>query len=297
MLKKIQLLEPVGVGARSLEECLALQAKKANIYKGLVKAVISKHLYKVAQGKIRDIALAEKVEPAEVQKAVDIIRRFNPKPGASFGHSSPEYIVPDVAVRDINGRLEVILNDIGMPRLRVNKLYYQHRQLDSGCRRYIEQHVNSALWLIRSIEQRRITLLKVVNEIVRQQEDVFRHGLQHMKPLLMKTVAENIGVHESTVSRTVANKYMEMPFGIVPLKKFFAGNIKKAAAQNGEALIADQVKNAIRDFIEQEDKQKPLSDQLITDMLRKQDMNISRRTVMKYREQLGYPSSSKRRRY
>ncbi len=297
VLKKIQLLEPAGVAARSLEECLALQAKRANVYKGLVKAVIDKHLLQVAKGKIRDIAQSENAEPSEVQAAVDTIRRFNPKPGAPFGGGSPEYIVPDVAVRDINGRLEVILNDSTMPRLHISKLYHQHRQLDSDCRKYIEQHVSSALWLIRSIEQRRLTLLKVVNEIVRQQEDVFRLGLSHMKPLLMKTIAENIGMHESTVSRTVANKYMEMPFGIIALKKFFAGSVSRAAEKSGEKVIAAQVKDVISELIEQEDKAKPLSDQQIADLLKDKNMAVSRRTVMKYREQLGYPSSSKRRRY
>ena len=297
VLKKIQLLEPAGVAARSLEECLALQAKRANVYKGLVKAVIDKHLLQVAKGKIRDIAQSENAEPSEVQAAVDAIRRFNPKPGAPFGGGSPEYIVPDVAVRDINGKLEVILNDSTMPRLHISKLYHQHRQLDSDCRKYIEQHVSSALWLIRSIEQRRLTLLKVVNEIVRQQEDVFRLGLSHMKPLLMKTIAENIGMHESTVSRTVANKYMEMPFGIIALKKFFAGSVSKAAEKSGEKVIAAQVKDVISEFIEQEDKAKPLSDQQLADLLKDKNMAVSRRTVMKYREQLGYPSSAKRRRY
>ena len=183
-----------------------------------------------------------------------------------------------------------------MPRLHVNKLCSRQNLLDEDSRKYIEQHVNSAIWLIRSIEQRRLTLLKVVNEIVKQQEDVFRKGLAYMKPLLMKTVAENVGVHESTVSRTVANKYMEMPYGIVALKKFFAVNVSR---KNGEeTLIADKVKEIIRDFIEKEDKLKPLSDQQISNMLQNdKNMKISRRTVMKYREQMGYPSSAKRKRY
>ncbi len=225
VLMRIQTLEPVGVAAQNLQECLTIQAKQANVYDGLIKIIIDKYLEMVAEGKIKDIALLERTEPAKIQEAVDVIRTFNPKPGASFGKENPEYIVPDVAVKDINGRLEVIINDRYVPRLHVNKLYQKYHSMDAKSRKYIEQHVNSAIWLIKSIEQRRTTLLKVVNEIVRHQEIVFRKGLSFMKPLLMKTIAENIGVHESTVSRTVANKYMEMPYGIIPLKRFFSANI------------------------------------------------------------------------
>lgn len=295
VLTKLQTFEPTGVAARNLQECLKIQAEKTGVYKDLVKAIIDKYLIQIAEGKIKEIAVKEGREPFEVQQALDIIRRFNPKPGASYGKSNPEYIIPDVVVRDISGRLEVIINDAGMPRLHVNKLCRRGHLLDDDSKKYIEQHVNSAIWLIKSIEQRRITLLKVVNEIVRQQEDVFRKGLAYMKPLLMKTIAENIGVHESTVSRTVANKYMEMPYGIIALKKFFAVGVNR---QSGEdTMIADKVKAVIRDFIEKEDKRKPLSDQQIANLLQEKNMKISRRTVMKYREQLGYPSSAKRKRY
>ena len=182
-----------------------------------------------------------------------------------------------------------------MPRLHINKLCKKGNLLDEASRKYIEQHVNSAIWLIKSIEQRHQTLLNVVNEIVRQQEEVFRKGIAHMKPLSMKTVAENIGVHESTVSRCVANKYMEMPYGIIALKKFFVANINKN--DSDDAMIADRVKAVMRDFIEKEDKQKPLSDQQLANLLQEKNMKISRRTVMKYREQMGYPSSTKRKRY
>ncbi len=295
VLNKIQTFEPIGVAARNLQECLKIQAEKADIYTGLIKIIIDKHLEQVAEGKIKEIAISEGKEPIEVQEAVDIIRCFNPKPGASYGKSNPEYIRPDVVVKDINGKLEVIINDAGLPRLHINKLCKKGNLLDEASRKYIEQHVNSAIWLIKSIEQRHQTLLNVVNEIVRQQEEVFRKGIAHMKPLSMKTVAENIGVHESTVSRCVANKYMEMPYGIIALKKFFVANINKN--DSDDAMIADRVKAVMRDFIEKEDKQKPLSDQQLANLLQEKNMKISRRTVMKYREQMGYPSSTKRKRY
>lgn len=295
VLHKIQQMEPFGVGARNLAECLAIQAKAENLYTGLVQAIIDKYLTQIAEGKIKEIALLEDSTPKKVQAAVDIIRKFNPKPGAPFGKEIPKYIVPDVIVRDINGRLEVIINDFGLPKLHISNLCKQHSSLDSNSQKYIEQHVNSAIWLIKSIEQRRITLQRVTSEIVKQQEDVFRRGFAYMKPLLMKTIAENIGVHESTVSRTVANKYMEMPFGIVAFKKFFAGSVSKQPGE--DTIIADKIKATIKNFIEQENKTKPLSDQQIADLLKTKNMAISRRTVMKYREQLGFASSSKRKRY
>lgn len=295
ILYKIQTLEPTGIAARDLPECLALQAKKNNLYSGIIKKIIDEYLPKVAEGKIKEIAILEDIEPATVQEAVDIIRKFNPKPGAPFGKENLEYIVPDVVVRNINGQLEVIINENNIPKLRVNSLCYRQQALDTDCKKYIEQHVNSAIWLIKSIEQRRITLLKVVNEIVKQQEDVFYKGLAYMRPLLMKTVAENIGVHESTVSRTVANKYMEMPYGIVALKKFFAGSVSKQGGE--EQVIADKVKEKIKELIEAENKAKPLSDQQIANYLKDCNMKVSRRTVMKYREQLGFASSAKRKRY
>lgn len=295
VLLKIQTLEPIGVGARTLSECLALQAKKAEAYDGIVKKIIDEYLTEVAEGKYKQIALKENITPIEVQDAVDFIRRFNPKPGASFGKENLEYIVPDVAVRDINGQLEVIINDTNIPKLRVNSLCYKRQNLDNDSKKYIEQHVNSAIWLIKSIEQRRLTLLKVVSEIVKQQEEVFYKGIKYMKPLLMKTVAENIGVHESTVSRTVANKYMEMPYGIVALKKFFGASVSKDNDQ--ELVLADKVKLKIKDLIESENKAKPLSDQQISTLLEEYNMKVSRRTVMKYREQMGYSSSAKRKRY
>lgn len=295
VLQKIQALEPTGVAARNLPECLALQAKKSNLYNGIIKKIIDEYLPKIAEGRIKEIANLEEVEPSKVQEAIDIIRRFNPKPGAPFGKENLEYIVPDVVVRNINGQLEVIINETNIPKLRVNSLCYKQQTLDSDCKKYIEQHVNSAIWLIKSIEQRRMTLLKVVNEIVKQQEDVFYKGLAYMKPLLMKTIAENIGVHESTVSRTVANKYMEMPYGIVALKKFFAGSVSKQCGE--EQIIADKIKVKIKELIEAENKAKPLSDQQISNCLNECNMKISRRTVMKYREQMGFASSAKRKRY
>lgn len=295
VLAVIHTFEPSGVGARDLRECLKIQAKQQDIYKGLIAAILDAHLDAVAEAHFKNIAETENCSLAEVQAAVDIIRRLNPKPGSSYGGNHSEYIVPDVVVRKIDGEYVVLVNDYGIPRLNINSTYRRGNNFDDSTKKYIEQRVNSAVWLIKSIEQRRQTLFNVVTEIVRQQQEFFDKGPAHLKPLLMKNVAEQVNVHESTVSRAVANKYMEMPRGIVSLKKFFTANI--GSDVEGEELIAAQVKLAIKDLIAQENPQKPWSDQQLSDLLKKKAMKISRRTVMKYREQMGYSSSVKRKRY
>lgn len=295
VLKIIQGFEPSGVGARSLPECLRIQARQQGIYDGLVAAVIDRYLDAVASARYKVIASAEKCSLTEVQLAVDIIRTLNPKPGSSYGGDASDYILPDVVVRRAGDDYVVIVNDSRLPRLHISPVYRHHQDFDADTKKYIEQRVNSAAWLIRSIEQRRQTLFNVVTDIVKQQRDYLDKGPQYLHPLLMKTVAEHIGVHESTVSRAVANKYVEMPHGVVALKKFFTANI--AAGKGGEELIARQVKQVMETLLQQENPKKPLSDQQISNLLKQQQMDISRRTVMKYREQMGYASSVKRKRY
>lgn len=293
VLSVIQTFEPDGVGARDLRECLAIQAEHLGIYNGLIASIIDNYLTDVANSHYKNIAEKEKCTPSDVQAAVDIIRKLNPKPGMSYGADHPEYIIPDVVVRKIGEDYVVLVNDCGIPRLNISVAYKNGGAYDNTTKKYIEGKVNAAAWLIKSIEQRRNTLFNVVTEIVRQQHDFFEKGPDHLRPMLMRDVAENINVHESTVSRSVANKYVETPHGTVNLKKFFTANLN----MNGEELVASQVKAMLKKFIENEDPQKPLSDQHLSDMLKDHDMNISRRTVMKYREQLGFLSSVKRKRY
>lgn len=291
----IQSFEPVGVCARDLSECLRLQAEAQGIYTGLIARIIEHHLDAVAQSQLKAIAEQENCLPADVQLAVDIIRQLNPKPGSSYGGEASDYIVPDVVVRKIDDEYMVFVNNYGIPTLHINTTYSQGKDFDDPTRKYIEQRVNSAVWLIKSIEQRRQTLFNVVTEIVARQREFFDKGSEHLRPLTMRQVAEAVNVHESTVSRAVANKYMEMPRGIVSLKKFFSANI--AVERSGEELIAEQVKAVIRQLISTENPQKPWSDQQLSDLLKQKDMKISRRTVMKYREQMGFASSVKRKRY
>ncbi len=296
VLSLIQKFEPAGVGARDLPECLRLQAKRQGIYTGLVASIIDHHLPDVALHHIREIAAAEQVSPADVQMAVDIVKRFNPKPGAAYGSDEPAYITPDVIVRrDENGAFHVELEESDVPHLHISALYRQADSFDKKTKKYITNRLHAASWLIQSIEQRRTTIRHVVEEIVHRQMAYLEKGPAYLRPMTMKEVADAIGVHESTVSRAVANKYAELPNGIVALRSFFTARSVKS--ENGEEAASAQAKAAIDKLIQSENPRKPLSDQKICELLKGQNLLLSRRTVMKYREQLGYASSVKRKRY
>lgn len=295
VLQQVQLFEPAGVGARDLAECLRLQAQRQGIYEGLVAAVIDHHLDDVAEARIKEIAAAEHCRPQEVQLAVDIVRRLNPKPGAAYGGEAAAFITPDVLVQEIDGDYRVSFNDNYVPQLRISAAYQHAEGFDAETRKYITQRLNAAAWLINSIEQRRTTIRHVVEEILRRQPEFMAQGKNALRPMTMKDVADAIGVHESTVSRAVANKYVQLPNGIMALRRFFSANLAKSGS--GEDFAAVQAKTAIEELIKGEDPHRPLSDQKLCELLKERQMDISRRTVMKYREQLGYPSSVKRKRY
>lgn len=294
VLEVLQTFEPAGVGARDLAECLRLQAVRRGIYEGLVAHLIDRHLDAIAAGAVKEIAAAEGVRPADVQLAVDIIRTLNPKPGAAYGTETPGYITPDVIVRRQGSGYRVELNDEGVPQLRISKLYQHAEGLDSETQAYISGRFRAALWLIKSIESRRTTIRRVVEEIVRRQRACIEQGPAALVPMTMQEVADAIGVHESTVSRAAAGKYVELPRGIVPIKSFFTANL---AAGGAAAYSAVQVKRELAALIEGENPAKPLSDAKLAKLLEERGCAVSRRTVVKYREQLGYASSVKRKRY
>lgn len=295
ILAVIQGFEPAGVGARDLAECLRLQAQRQGIYDGLVAAIIDRHLDAVAAHRLKEIAAAEHVRPAEVQMAVDIVRRLNPKPGAAYGAADSAYITPDVIIRKGEKGYEVEVEEAGVPQLHISALYRQSDTFDKATQKYIAGRLRAAAWLINSIEQRRTTIRRVVEEIVRRQQDYLERGPSFLHPMTMKDVADTLGVHESTVSRAVANKYAELPTGVIALRSFFTARSVKSAA--GEDIAAAQAKSAIERLIHGEDPRKPLSDQKLCTLLKAEGIALSRRTVMKYREQLGYDSSVKRKRY
>lgn len=295
VLARVQEFDPAGVGARDLAECLRLQAKRQGIYEGLVAAIIDRHLDEVAAARIKEIAAAEHCRPADVQMGIDIVRRLDPKPGSAYGEGDSVTITPDVVVcKAEDGSYKVEIEDKYVPHLQISALYRQADQFDDSTRKYIAKRLNAAAWLINSIEQRRQTICHVVEEIVRRQQDYIEKGREYLHPMTMKEVADAIGVHESTVSRAVANKYVEMPGGIAALRSFFTARLP---GNGSEDFAANQAKAAIDKLIKGEDPKKPLSDQKICTMLKEQGLDLSRRTVMKYREQLGYASSVKRKRY
>lgn len=295
VLSIIQGFEPAGVGARDLAECLRLQAQRSGIYEGLVAAIIDRHLDAVAAHRLKEIAAAEHVQPADVQMAVDIVRRLNPKPGAAYGAADSTYITPDVIIRKGEKGYEVEVEEAGVPKLHISALYRQSDTFDKKTQKYIASRLRAAAWLINSIEQRRTTIRRVVEEIVRRQPAYFEKGPASLEPMTMKDVADTIGVHESTVSRAVANKYAELPTGVVALRSLFTS--RSARTETGEDVAAAQAKSVIESFIKGEDPKKPLSDQMLCTLLKERGIALSRRTVMKYREQLGYDSSVKRKRY
>ncbi|WP_196593031.1 RNA polymerase factor sigma-54 [Pectinatus sottacetonis] len=295
VLQRIQSFDPIGVGARDLSECLRLQARYSGIYHGLIAVIIDKHLHDLAKNQIKKIAQQENTSINAVQTAVDKIKHLDPKPGSSYSDEQPKLIIPDVTVRKIDNDYIVFVNEYTVPSLRISDLYRNTHDMDVPTKKYVEQRVNSAIWLINSIEQRRRTLYNVSAKIIFYQKDFFDKGNAFLHPLSMKLIADKLDIHESTVSRAIANKYMETPHGIISIRSFFNTGITANAA--GEELIAGQIKNIIRGFIDKENNRNPLSDQKICDLLKQQDINISRRTVMKYREQLGYPSSTNRKQY
>ena len=293
VLRVLQSFDPPGIAARDLAECMRLQAERAGLYEGILCAVIERHLRAVAEGRYREIARAEGATLAEVQMAVDILRSFAPKPGSGYGAEPPAYIRADVRLVRVDGRMEVTVCEEHLPRLRVSRLYQRAAEMDAETRGYIAQRIYAARAFIRSIEQRGETLRRVAEELVRRQADFVAHGAAALRPLTMQTVAAALGMHESTVSRAVANKYIDLPRGLVPLKSFFSAAVGTEAA----AHSAGEVRAAIGAIIAAEDAAKPLSDAHIAEMLAARGISAARRTVMKYREQLGIPSSAKRRRY
>lgn len=298
VLSVIQTFDPAGVACRDLRECLLLQLDARGIEDPLVREIIENHLASLGDKKFNQIARDLNISTAEVQRVCDIIKTLEPKPGRAFQNSGDvKYITPDVVVRQISDEFVVLVNDSAAPRLMINSYY---RNILSSCQdqpgisRYISGKLEAALWLIKSIEQRRMTLYKVVNAIVEYQREFFRIGVKGLKPLTLKDIASKIGVHESTVSRATSGKYVQTPRGIFELKFFFSSGVSSAC---GEGVSSESVKEMLKGIIDGEDPHSPVSDQRITDILNSRGINISRRTVAKYRDELGIVSSSRRKRY
>jgi len=300
VLRVIQSFHPHGVGARDLAECLLLQLKHYGKESFLAKKIIEEHLNDLAKGKFGKIARALSVSVYQVQDICDLIRTLDPKPGLQYSSSDDiKYIVPDVFVEKVEGEYIVIVNDYNFPRLIINQVYEaimrQPEAFPQDTRKYLEEKMGSAIWLIRSIEQRRMTLYKVVRCIVDIQKSFLDKGIEYLKPLKLSQVAEVVGVHESTVSRATTNKYVQTPQGLFELKYFFSTGVE---SYHGEEKVSSKsIKYIVEEIINKEDTTCPLSDEAIALMLKEKGIKISRRTVAKYRQEMGIPATMNRKRY
>ncbi|MBT2678945.1 RNA polymerase factor sigma-54 [Bacillus sp. ISL-35] len=296
---KLQSLDPAGIAAGDLQECLLLQLtrQKRTPANQLAITIIRDHFLLFAEKKWKALAKILNIELKDIQKVHDEIQKLNPKPGSSFQRGKPAYIVPDVVVKRVGEDLSVSVYDALIPKVSFNDGYYrqlsQHK--DQEVNKFLQEKQGDYQWIRRSLEQRKETLMKVSMKIIEKQPDFFLIGPSHLYPMTMREVADELEIHESTVSRTVREKYMQTPCGTYELKSFFTSGV--ATTENDQAS-SQTVKAAIENYIKEEDKRKPISDQAIVEMLKdREGMVVSRRTVAKYRDQLGIPSSSKRKRF
>lgn len=296
-LTLVQSFEPVGIAARDLRECLSIQLDTLEIEDPLVRRIVAEVLDTFINRDFRKVARELDVELQEVVAAADVIAGLEPRPARGFGGDETIYIVPDIYVHRMGDDFHVVLNDDGLPRLRITGLYKEMLGKDSGAgraaREYVSDKVRSAMWLIKSIHQRQRTIYKVMESVIKHQRGFFEQGVSQLKPLNLRDIADDIGMHESTVSRVTSNKYAHTPQGIFELKYFFNSSIRRS---DGEAVASEAVKQRIRRLIGSEDSMRPLSDQRIAEMLRVAKIDIARRTVTKYRESMNILSSTKRRR-
>ena len=296
VLRRIQQFDPVGVASRDLKECLLIQLEQMNPRDAIAEKIVSEHLSLLKNRNYPAIAKRLGMSLDRVNRAALVISRLDPKPGKAFGGEVIQEIIPDVYVYKVEGDYVINLNDDGIPRLKINSLYRDilsgSRLTPEGDRKYIQDKLRSALWLIRSIHQRQRTIYKVAKSIVKFQREFFDKGIQYLKPLVLRDVAEDIQMHESTISRVTHNKYVHTPQGIYELKFFFNAGI---TSTQGEAMASESVKNLVREIIANEDPRKPYSDEKLVQILQGMNIHIARRTVSKYREMMRILSSNERR--
>lgn len=295
ILKMIQHLDPVGCATTSLQECLLAQARAMEEPAPLVELILKDHLDDLMKKDYKNIAKELCLDLDKVKDAECVIHTFHPKPGRLISPAETQYVVPDIFVKDVGGELVINLNDDGVPRLKISKLYQNllKKGNDDETNDYVQDKLRSAMWLIKSIENRQKTIEKVSNAIVKYQPEFFRKGTAYLKPMILKDIANEIGMHESTVSRVTTNKFMHTPIGTYELKFFFNAGI--GGKNGGIDTTSESLKLKIKDLIGNEDPRKPLSDQKIADILKKSDIKVARRTVAKYREMLNILPSSKRK--
>ena len=321
VLEKIQSFEAVGIAARSLAECMLIQAIAVGQDDDLLVKMIKSHLGNLEKKNYQAIARDLKQPLDEIYEAAKVIMEFDPRPGRQYSTDAPHYVTPDVYIHKVGDKYFVVPNDDGLPKLKISNMYRgamtgaevvkqpepgvegaivgkngamvgRENQGASTAKEYMNDKMRSAQWLIRSIQQRQRTIIKVAESILKFQREFFDKGIAHLKPLILRDVAEDIGMHESTVSRVTTSKYVHTPQGIFELKFFFSSGISRTT---GDDLASQAVKSKIKELVESEDPKRPHSDQKLVEMLKKANIDIARRTVAKYREQLGVLASSKRK--
>src|SRR6187455_168577 len=295
-LEHVQGFDPIGVGARDLQECLLLQIRHMGLAGTPAETLVRDHLPRLSNQRIPELAKAVGIEPEEVKAHIEFIKHLDPKPGSRYSPPDTQYVIPDVYIIKTDEGYKAVLNEDGLPQLRISPVY--RRLLDKGgetsdeTRAYVKDKFKSALWLLKSVDQRQKTILKVATSIITFQRAFLDSGIEHLRPLVLRDVANDIGMHESTVSRVVNNKYMHTPQGVFEMKFFFHSGISSSF---GESVSSVTIKQRIRKIIEGEDPRRPLSDSKIMNILQKEGLTLARRTIAKYREELKIPTSNQRK--
>ncbi|HEY3884516.1 MAG TPA: RNA polymerase factor sigma-54 [Vicinamibacterales bacterium] len=298
-LQHIQTFDPHGVAARDLQECLWLQLKFLGLEGTATEKIITEHLRLLQNHQVPEIARRLGMSVDDLKEHIEIIRNLDPKPGSRYNPQQSQYVIPDVYVMKVEDQYVAVLNEEGLPQLRISPTYRRlldknagSNQANDETRAYVKDKFRSALWLIKSVDQRQKTIQKVANSIINFQREFLDHGIEYLRPLVLRDVANDIGMHESTVSRVVNNKYMHTPQGVFELKFFFHSGI---SSSYGDSVSSVTIKQRIRKIIENEDPRKPLSDSKIVSVLQKEGLMLARRTIAKYREELKIPTSNQRK--
>ncbi|MBW8895968.1 MAG: RNA polymerase factor sigma-54, partial [Acidobacteria bacterium] len=298
-LQHVQTFDPIGVAARDLQECLWLQIRHLGFEGTPTEKIVTEHLRLLQNHQVPEIARRLGMTIDDLKEHIEIIRNLDPKPGSRYNPQQSQYVIPDVYVVKVEDQYVAALNEEGLPQLRISPTYRRLLDKSAGTveenketRDYVKDKFRSALWLIKSVDQRQKTIQKVANSIINFQREFLDHGIEYLRPLVLRDVANDIGMHESTVSRVVNNKYMHTPQGVFELKYFFHSGI---SSSYGDSVSSVTIKQRIRKIIENEDPRKPLSDSKIVSILQKEGLMLARRTIAKYREELKIPTSNQRK--
>lgn len=295
-LEHVQSFDPIGVAARDPQECLLLQLRANGLGGTPVETLVLEHLPLLQNHRVPELAKALGLPPEEIKTYLEVVRHLDPKPGSRYTPADSHYVIPDVYIIKTDEGYKAVLNEEGLPQLRISPVY--RRLLDKGgessdeTRAYVKDKFRSALWLLKSVDQRQKTIIKVATSIITFQRDFLDSGIEHLRPLVLRDVANDIGMHESTVSRVVNNKYMHTPQGVYEMKYFFHSGI---SSSYGESVSSVTIKQRIKKIIEGEDSKKPLSDSKIMNILQREGLVLARRTIAKYREELKIPTSNQRK--